>query len=316
MARTVGWNELKTGTIGLAILVTIALGTLIFARVGALHGDTGTLYILTDRATGVLGGTEVWLSGEKVGLVKQIHFRVASTDTSQRLAIETEILADRLGLIRTNSRADIRPGGNLIGSPVVYLSSGTSESPAVRSGDTLVTSSYGPVVELAARVDSLAPRLTALADTSRRLIALLSAQTNTIGAFARSGLPRATTAASTASGLMDKAVRGSGTTGLAMRGNFQARLTSLMAATDSIALLLSTGSGNVGRFRSDSTLLQTAERIGAGIDSLRALFSTTGGTMARARGDSSLTLELARTRIQLDSLIREIKRKPLRFLSP
>lgn len=316
MPRNLNWSELKTGAIAFAILVVIALGTLIFARVGALHGDTGTLYIATDRASGVLGGTEVWLSGEKVGLVKQIHFRSASTDTSQRLAIETDILADRLSLIRKNSRADIRPGGNLIGSPVVYLSSGTSDAPAVRSGDTLVTSSYGPVVELAARVDSLGPRLNALADTSRKLIALLNSSANTIGAFRQSGLPRATSAASTASGLMDKAMRGGGTAGLAMRGNFRARLGSLIAAKDSIALLLSTESGNVGRFRSDSTLLQTTERIGAGVDSLRALFAATGGTVARARGDSSLTLELARARVQLDSLVREIKRKPLRYLSP
>ncbi len=95
MARTLDWGELKTGTIAFAVVAAIAIFILFFARVGALHGDKSNIYVLTQDAEGVLEGTEVWLSGQKVGLVKDLHFRPPSTDTLQRLTIHTEILSDK-----------------------------------------------------------------------------------------------------------------------------------------------------------------------------------------------------------------------------
>ena len=92
MSRNLAWRDLKTGTIAFVAIVGLAMSILLFARVGALHGDTTNLYVVTDDAPGVLSGTEVWLSGTKVGLVRDIHFRPVTTDTSQRLAIHLEVL--------------------------------------------------------------------------------------------------------------------------------------------------------------------------------------------------------------------------------
>ena len=116
MPRSHSWSELKVGLISAAVIIAIVLGVLIFARVGALHGKRDQLFVLTDHAPGVLPGTEVWLAGEKIGLVNNIRFRPASTDTSRRVIIELEVLSKYFPQIRKNSHADIRPGGNLIGS--------------------------------------------------------------------------------------------------------------------------------------------------------------------------------------------------------
>src|SRR4029078_10704597 len=99
--------------------------------------------VVAADARGVLSGTEVWLSGQKVGLVKDVHFRPPSTDTLERLAIHLEILSKHMHFIRKDAWAELRPGGNLIGSPVVFISSGTSNVAALNEGDTLKEISTG-----------------------------------------------------------------------------------------------------------------------------------------------------------------------------
>ena len=65
--------------------------------------------------------------------------------------------------------------------------------------------------------------------------------------------------------------------------------------------LVSSGSGNVGRFRRDSTLMREVAKTRAEVDSLRLLFSRPGA-VSRLRTDSALKREMGQARIQLDSL--------------
>src|SRR6266550_2272131 len=135
--RHLRWSELTGGLIAAGVIAAITLVVLVFARVGDLHGKKVTLYVVTDEAEGVLAGTEVWLAGHKEGLVKDISFRSSTTDPSERLLIRTEFLKDALPNVRRDSYAQIRPGGGLIGTPVVYISSGTATSPVLHEGDTI-----------------------------------------------------------------------------------------------------------------------------------------------------------------------------------
>ena len=91
MPRHLHWSELTGGIIATALIVGLIVVIFLFARVGALHGKKVTLYVLTDDATGVLSGTEVWLGGKKAGLVKSVGFRPPSPDTLERLVIKTEV---------------------------------------------------------------------------------------------------------------------------------------------------------------------------------------------------------------------------------
>ncbi|MEO8192427.1 MAG: MlaD family protein [Gemmatimonadales bacterium] len=314
MARNLEWRELKVGGIAFAVLISLAVSILLFARVGALHGDTSNIYVLTDDAPGVLNGTEVWLSGEKIGAVKDVHFRPITTDTLRRLAIHTEVFTGRLHFIRKDAYADIRPGGNLIGSPIVFISSGTSNAPPLRNGDTLITQSTGKMKPLSNRVGDLGPRVNALADSGKRALALLNSQMAGLAKLGRTGVPPLVAAGTEASKLVGKATRGEGSIGLVIRGNVRERLRRITASKDSITMLLSSEKGNIGRFRKDSTLATTVGRIRSQLDSLRTGYSTVGG-ITRMRSDTALAAEMTRMRTELTALMADLKKRPRRYIS-
>ena len=314
MPRSYKWSELKVGIISGAAILAIVLGVLIFARVGALHGSRERLFVLTDHAPGVLPGTEVWLAGEKVGLVSTIKFRPASVDTSRRVIIEADILSKYMTQLRRNSYADIRPGGNLIGSPVVYISPVTSAAPQLHSGDTILTKKAGVIEDVGQNVTQLVSRLGVLADSTSKAIALLNSEAGAVGAFTRNGLPRIANVTGTMSGMLQQAQHGNGTAGLMIRGNIGARFKALSAAKDSITYLMNSGSGTLGRFHRDSTLVPTIGRIKSEVDSLRGLMSSGNTTLSRMKSDTTLVKEMARARAQLDSLMKDIKKHPLKYL--
>ena len=315
MARDLQWRDLKTGIIAFAAIVGGALSILLFAKVGALHGDTTDIYVVTDDAPGVLEGTEVWLSGQKVGLVRDIHFRPVSTDTTERLAIHLEILADRMQYIRKDSWADIRPGGNLIGSPVVWISSGSSKVAALSPGDTLLEISTGMMQPVGDRMSRLGARMTVLADSGGRVLRLLQSQVGTAGRLVGSGWPKVTRQTDEIARLARKATSGNVTLALMLHGELGAHIASIRARKDSIALLLTSGDGNVGLLRSDSTLIKKVEHLQSELDSLRAM-TTSGAGIGRLKTDSTLTKEMARIRVELAALMADIKKHPLRYLKP
>ena len=314
MSRKLQWSELKTGLIAFAVLFTLVVSILLFARVGALRGDKDDIYVLTQDADGVLEGTEVWLSGQKVGLVKDIHFRPISTDTMERLAIHTEILREKMNFIRRDAWADIRAGDNLIGSPIVFISSGTSKAPALKSGDTLLNISTGKMKPVGVKVGELSTRLTALADSGKKIAEAMSSPSTNIGAFRQSGIAKINDANTALSGLMAKATTGTGSVALASRGNLAERIDRLMAAKDSISLLVTTNRGSVGRFRKDSTLFKQVGHIRSELDSLKSLASGSGG-ITRLRTDTTITTEMARARAQLTAIMADLKKRPGRYIS-
>jgi phospholipid/cholesterol/gamma-HCH transport system substrate-binding protein len=315
MASRVHWSELRIGLLSLAGVAVAVLSILLFARVGALHGDTETLYVTVDHAPGVLAGTDVWLMGRKVGLVKNITFRPVTIDTLQRVAIETQIMADRFHLIRKNSWGDIRAGGNLIGSPVVYIGGGTAAAPPVKSGDTIASvpgggklGAFGPAI------DTLAARLNRVADSTGRVLALMSDRRTSIGQFRSSGMASIHSARAVSGDIMTRATSGTGTVALARRNAVVEHMRSVIAQKDSIKLLVSSGAGNVGRFRRDSTLMREVAKVRGEVDSLRLLFSRPGA-VSRLRSDTALKREMGQARVQLDSLMADLKKHPLKYIS-
>jgi hypothetical protein len=314
MARTLQWSELRLGLIASAVVAALVIGILFFARVGQLRGETSTLYVYSDDAVGVLPGTEVWLSGEKVGQVKRLRFRPVETDTLRRLAIETQIIAGRMQYIRRNARVDIRPGGNLIGTPVINITGGTSLAPAVVDGDTLAAVSSSAFKPLGVKVEALNAKMSVLADSAKRLAALMKSPRGTLGAYQERGIPAMPKAMETMDELVRKATTGDGTIGLATRNDLAGRLTRLMSSKDSITAMLSTGRGTLGRFRSDSTLMKNVASLQLQLDSLKMRFAGTG-TFARARTDSALAIEMARMNAELAALMADLKKNPKSYIA-
>ena len=315
MPRQLHWRELTGGIIAAAAIVVIIIVTLLFARVGGLHGKKITLYVVTDDASGVLSGTEVWLAGQKEGVVKDVSFRPVSTDTLERLLIRAEFLEEAMPSVRRDSYAQIRPGGSLIGTAVVYISAGSAASPPLHDGDTVHTRHSSRIASLAADVGTIGPAVSALGSSVRELNTKLESPIGTIGNARTRGIPRMPEVSARVSRISGKASYGNGTIGLATRTHLVARASHAMAAADSIRTLLSSNKGSLGRFRRDTTLVTKATGVLAEIDTLGAFFSSPVGAIAAAHSDSSLTRELGRTHALLASLIRDIKSHPLRYIN-
>jgi hypothetical protein len=313
MPRQLHWGELVPGIIAAGVIVVVVIATLLFARVGQLHGNKVTLYVVSDDADGVLPGTEVWLEGQKMGMVEEVSFRAPSTDTLERLLIRTEFLEEAMPSVRRDSYASIRPGGSLIGTPVVYLNAGSATSPPLHDGDTIRVRHRRRVETLTADVGTIMPAVYGLTTELEALNAKLGSPAGTIGSVRTQGFPRMPEINARMSRIGARA-SGNGTIGLAMRNSIAGRSSRAMAAADSIRSLMSSNKTSLGRFRRDSTLITKASHVLAELDTLSALVASPIGGIAAAHSDSVLTRELSRTRGLLASLIKDIKSRPLRYI--
>jgi hypothetical protein len=311
MPRQLHWRELIPGIIAAAAIVALVIATLVFARVGEVHGKKVTLYVVAEDAAGILPGTEVWLSGQKQGKVTDVSFRPPSTDTSERVLITTEFLEKALPHVRRDSYAQLKPGGSFIGTLVVSISVGTATSPPLRDGDTVHTRKEGRLASLTTDVGTIEPAFSALASEVNVLNAKLASPVGTIGAARAYGMPRMPEVTARMSRISARA-SGNGTIGLATRSNLMGRSSRAMAAADSIRSLISSNKTSLGRFRRDSTLVTKAGHVLAELDTLRAL--TSGSIGGAAAADSVLVKELSRTRGLLAALIKDIKNRPLRYI--
>ncbi|HET6761439.1 MAG TPA: MlaD family protein [Gemmatimonadaceae bacterium] len=315
MPQQLHWRELTGGIIAAAAIVVMTILTLIFARIGGLHGKKVTLYAVTDEAAGVLPGTEVWLAGQQQGVVKEISFRPPSTDTTERLLIRMDFLEKGLPQVRRDSYAQLRPSGSIIGPKIVYISAGSVTSPPLREGDTVHTRPKPQIVDLTEDVGRIEPAISELVASVDELNAKLSNPAGTIGSARAYGMPQMPEVGARMSRIAAKASRGSGTIGLATRTDLMSRASRAMAAADSIRTLVSSNKGSLGRFRRDTALVTKANGVLAELDSLRAFASNPIGSIAGAKSDSTLTRQLARRRVLLASLIRDIKANPLRYIN-
>jgi hypothetical protein len=128
------WRNLAGGIVALVIIIGGAFSIIAFARVGSLRGDKYTAYILADRAGGILKGTDVWLQGQKVGVVKGVGFR---SETAVSTVLEVEVLSAYKQFIKKDSRVEFKPGGTFVGAQVVALRVGSATAPVLEAGDTL-----------------------------------------------------------------------------------------------------------------------------------------------------------------------------------
>lgn len=315
MPHQLHWRELTGGIIAVAVIAVITILTLVFARIGGLHGKKVTLYAVTDEAAGVLPGAEVWLAGQQQGVVTEISFRPPSTDTTERLLIKMDFLEKGLPQVRRDSYAQLRPSGGIIGAKIVDISAGSLTSPALREGDTVHTRAKPQIIDLTGDVATIEPAISDLATSVGELNAKLSSPAGTIGSVRAYGFPQLPEVGERMSRLATKANRGSGTIGLATRNDLMSRASRTMAAADSIRTLMSSNKGSLGRFRRDTTLISKANGVMAELDSLRAFASDPLGSIGRAKSDSSLTRQLERRRVLLAELIRDIKAHPLRYIN-
>jgi phospholipid/cholesterol/gamma-HCH transport system substrate-binding protein len=316
MARRLSWSDVRGGLIACAVLLVAVAAILRFSRVGALHGDTFLIYATVGDATGVTKGSEVWLSGQKIGKITDIRFRrPQSADTLHRVAIEMKILSRYRDALRHDAVGQIRSGGSFIGPPVVYLTPGTTSGAPIRPGDTVRIKSAPDLSRATTQLSAAAHELPVIMSNVQVLRAELETTRGTMGAFMNGpAMGQLTRARSRVAQLRDQ-MGGGGTVGRAMSGNLAVRAQRVMARADSVRTLAASPNSALGRFRRDSTLLSDVSDIRDELARLRSELDSPDGTVGRFTRDSAIALQLAESQHQMTLLFADIKKHPLRYLS-
>jgi phospholipid/cholesterol/gamma-HCH transport system substrate-binding protein len=317
MPRRASWTELTVGLIALAVLACVGFGVLVFARIGQLHGDTFRLYALTGEARGVIRGSEVWLAGQKVGVVKDIAFMAPTSSASSRILIAMDVLSSARQGIRRNSTAQVRAGGTPIGAPVVYVTIGTNTAPVVSAGDTIRTLPQSDLETMSSEFAIASREFPAILGNIKLLNQQLHSVQGTLGAFGiEHGGVQLTTAQAHLSQLATTLNQPNGTVGLALssRPSLAARAQLAMARADSLRALLNSDRSSYGRFRRDSSLLNVVSDIRGELNIVQARMSSTSGTLGRARADSALLDAIASTQREMTLMMADVRRRPLRYV--
>lgn len=316
MARELSWSDVRGGVIAFVVLVVAALGIMRFLRVGALKGDTYRVYALVGDATGLTAGSEVWLSGQRVGKVKAIDFRpVATSDTATRLLLELELMSEHREAIHRDADAQVRAGGSMIGAVVLYLTPGTTRTPQLAEGDTLRSRPSGTLEGATQQVKRAMSELPGLMDTVAILAEQVQSTRGTIGAMMNGGGMRGLDEAQRRASSLIARAQGSGTAGLVLRGGLGARAGGVMARVDSVRALLASPRSSYGRFRKDSTLLREVASIRTELAAVQRALDEPRGTAGRVLRDSALTNGLASAQREMSLLFADIKKNPFRYIS-
>lgn len=317
MASHPRWKELAVGTIAIAVVISVGIAILVFGRVGSLHGKTFRLFVTTDEARGVIRGTEVWLDGQKVGLVTSLGFKSPAAAPSDRLVLGLDVLDRVRSRIRGDSRVSLRSGTSVIGDQVVYLTSGTARTSAVHDGDTIHSVAQSDYESLASDATAAAHQLPAILANVKLIGAQLRTANGTLGAFGLDGAPELTRVSARAARVMNHVSSSNGTVGLALhgRGALQAHAQHAMAAADSLLTLAGSNQHSLGRFQRDSTLPREIAAVRAELARVQRLAASPRGTVGRLQTDSAIVHGLHRDLAALDSLFADVKKHPLRYIA-
>ena len=315
--RTLRWRDLAVGSAVVGAIVLLSAATFKYARIGRLRGETVRYFVAFPSAQNVMGGTEVWINGAKVGRVNKVSFATPTADTTHRLIVELEVLKQFREQIRENSVARLRTGAKLMGPTVVYITAGTSEARLVSARDTIRAASGGDIQTLTASFGEVAKEFPAVMANVKVLSSSLSSARGTIGALTTLDAPeRIEALVGRASSLTERATAGKGTIGLAMkRGELIARAKLAAAQADSLRTLLASERTSFGRFRKDSTLMRTVADVRDELAIMSALLNANGGTLGRFAQDSIIAVQMTEMSKQMTELFADIKRRPLRYIA-
>lgn len=299
----------------MAGVVGISLAVLAFARVGGVRGSKTTIHITAGSARGVLEGTEVLFSGKRIGTVNTIRFLPPETDTLARLVIEAEVLRSALSLLRRDSYAEIRPSGTIIGAPVVDIAAGTSTAAALAPGDTIRALPQVAGQQFLEGFGALGSELKGTGADWRSVMANLRSMSGAFGEMRVRGTRDMDRFRAQSAALMRR-VRGDGTVGLALQDReLRNRATAAIAAADSVAVLVNSDRGTLGRLRRDSTLGIEMEKTSAELAAISNALDSGDGTAGRLSADRAIANQLDELRAQLDLLIEDFKRNPFRYVT-
>lgn len=317
MATRLRWKQLRVGLASLGGLIAAAALVLTFGRVGVMRGKTIRLYVVTDAARGVIRGSEVWLDGQVIGVVKKVSFGSVDAPPSERLVLALNVRAAERSRIRFNSLVQIRAGANILGDHVVYINSGTPQARAVVDGDTLRATKQNDNEGLSSDAALATREFPGIVENVKLLAAGLKTAEGTLGALGldHGGAELRRIRANVAR-LRASVSEPTGTVGLVRDSAdaLRARVTRALAQVDSIKTLMASDQHSLGRFRRDSSIAKELSRTHDELVTLRRIVGAPQSSISRVRGDSAILRAIHRDLTAIDSIRSDMKKHPLRYI--
>ena len=306
------WRKLTGGIVALVAIIGGALAVIAFARVGSLRGDTYRAYIMADQASGILKGTEVWLQGQKVGVVKDVGFRSLPTDTAVQTVIEMEVLSQYQQFIRKDSRVEFKPGGTYLGAQVVALRIGSRTAPVLAAGDTLTRVSVFDPEERSSELTEAGQDIPQIVTSLRAIGSDLSKTQTQFGSLGdrTSGLHLILTH------VAQYAKRNAGRKGmlsLLRSDNALANRASLVITRADSLLRITQELGTMKRFKADTGLRAELASTRADLDSVRARIAREDGAAGRFVSDNALERDLQNLSEQITRTLADFSKRPERY---
>lgn len=315
MPARLTWRKLVPGLIAAAVIVVVTVGVLVFAGVGKVRGEKVRLYVLTNQAQGIMRGSDVWLAGQKIGAIDHVGFATPSADSGGRVVIAVDVRKRDAEQIRRDSRVRVRAGANIIGPIVLYFEAGTASSPALRDGDTLRADAQSDVQVATEKLGEATKQMGPLMADARVVMSNLRNRNGTVGAALRErGGGEFSRLRRTLSRLMQhNAINGNGSPSPASLVAAGAR--GALARADSVRALLNSPRSSFGRFRRDSTLMQTVGSVRDELSALRVQLDSADGTVARLGSDSAIARAVANSQREMAHLFEDIRKRPMRYVN-
>ena len=298
-------------------MVAATAAVLIFGRLGTVHGSTMRLYLATNRASGVIPGTEVWLDGVRVGAVRWVRFQPPTVDTARRLLIALDVIETVRPHIRRNTRAILEPGSGQLGAPVVQLSGADPLVPTIADGDTMISSNPHELRLAREQIAIAAQSLPVVLDNIQAVRDQVVSQSGTIGAIGSEGDIRSLRAlrAQAARLTRDTAYR-HGTLALVLSAGFADRTHSVLAKADSLMRRPTAPLGPMRPGGSAQHLTRSLDQMDGELSTLSArLDQMHGPTATDSATMTSLRDQITESRDRLHSLMADVAHRPLRYMS-
>jgi ABC-type transporter Mla subunit MlaD len=305
------WRKLTGGIIALVAMIGGALAIIAFARVGSLRGETYHAYIVADQANGILKGTDVWLQGQKVGVVKDVGFRALSTDSAVQTVLQMEVLSQYKQFIRKDSRVEFKPGSTYLGAQVVALRIGSHTAPVLEAGDTLTRVS---VIDPEVRSNELTEAgqdFPEIVSSLRAIGSDLSKTQTQVGNLReRSGLHVIMTHVAQ----FEKRNAGrKGMLSLLARDNALAQSARVVITRADSLLEITQELGTMKRYKADTGLRAALASTRAQLDSVRIRISREDGAAGRFVSDNALQSDLEVLSDQITRTLANFSRRPERY---
>ena len=297
---------------GAVILLVVAVAAVVFmldAIVARLRPTYHVVAVLAE-APRLTRGSRVWVSGRDVGQVRTIRFLPIGNDTVPAIAAVLELPTSVREHVRRDSRIRVT-SERMIGEPVLDIIPGTLASPRLAAGDTLHQERGPDAGAVMARAAAVGAALDTALGALRALRPPLERRLEAYGRV-QAQLARAQQEYR----MLAEDVRRSPALALLGEGGVQ---TSLERSRVTLRQLLE-ALGQAGERAEESGALANAQAAAASAARLQRSLAQletamrAGGTMDRLLRDSALVRALAAARAELDSLVADAKRRPLRYV--